>query len=237
MVRSTDARTVSTHSSERRRLVAALGVGGLAALLGACATPPPRLRPIDRSRAPRVGDTWKYGYRSEWKNVAPHTLDFAVVSVADQGLTDRLTVDGAATPAAEQLFTSQLAITARPLSGVLLLEFSPYLQAFGPVSVDGPVSSPPVTWGTAWTVVASIAGTEQISVPAGTFAATRVDISGWRQFISGQMDDAIDPVRLYATAWFAANVKRYVRFSCLTQAQRLNPLIRDHVELVSYRVG
>jgi hypothetical protein len=51
------------------------------------------------------------------------------------------------------------------------------------------------------------------------------------------MDDAADPVRIYATAWFAPAVKRLVRFSYMTEAQRLNPLVRDHLDLVSYRVG
>jgi hypothetical protein len=222
-------------SASRRSLLAAAGAATLAALVGACATPLPPLRPVDRTRAPRVGDTWRYGYRSEWRNVPPRTLDVAVISVTDQGIGDRLTVDGAQSPWAEQLFTSQLAIVARALSGVLVHEFSPYLEAFGPLPAAGVVTVPPPAWGTTWSVTAQVRGTEQVNVPAGSFAATRVDIFGSRFFV--QMDDAADPVRIYATAWFAAAVKRFVRFSYLTEAFRLNPLTRDHIELLSYRIG
>lgn len=231
----TDPSSGMPLSSIRRRLVGALGAGALGALAGACATPLPPPRPVDRARAPRIGDNWRYGYRSEWGNVAPRTLDVAVVSVTDQGIGDRLAVDGAQTPWAEQLFTSQFAIVARALSGVLVHEFSPYLEAFGPVPLEGPVIVPPPAWGTSWTVTARLRGTEQVTVPAGSFAATRVEIFGSRFFI--QMDDAADPVRLYATAWFAPAAKRVVRFSYFTQAQRLNPLVRDHIELLSFRVA
>jgi hypothetical protein len=51
------------------------------------------------------------------------------------------------------------------------------------------------------------------------------------------MDDAADPVQIYSTAWYAAAVKRIVRFDFLTQALRLNPLTRDHYELAAYRVA
>jgi hypothetical protein len=184
-----------------------------------------------------VGDTWRYGYRSDWLNVAPRAFDVTVVSVADQGIVDRLTLADQPTPFFDRLFTSQLEIAARPLAGVQLLEFSPYLEAFGPLPAEGIVLVPQSSWGTRWTASARVRGAEQLSVAAGTFTTTRIDIFGWRPFIPGQMDDAIDPIQLYATAWFAAAARRYVRFSLLTQAAQLNPLIRDHVELLSYRVG
>jgi hypothetical protein len=231
----TDAFPRDPLSPPRRRLVAALGAAGLTALLGACATPLPPPRPLDRARAPRVGDAWRYAYRSERKNVAPHTVDVTVASVTGQGIGDRLTVDGAPGPSADQLFTSQSAIVARVLPGVLVHEFSPYLESFGPIPPQSPVAVPPPDWGTAWSVGARVAGVEPILVPAGRFDATRVEIYGSRPFI--QMDDAADPVWIYATAWFAPTVKRVVRFSYLTQAYRLNPLVRDHLELVSFRVG
>ena len=237
MVDASNPHAFAGHSPGRRKLLAAAGAGAAAALLAACATPLPPLRPVDRARVPRVGDTWRYGYRSDWQNVAPRTFDVTVVSVADQGIADRLTVAGESTPYADQLFTSQLEIVARPLAGVQLLELSPYLEAFGPVPAGGVVVVPRPIWGTSWNVSARVRGPEQVSVAAGSFAATRVDLYGWRQFITGQMDDAIDPVQLYATAWIAAVPKRLVRFSLLTQAARLNPLIRDHLELLTFRVG
>jgi hypothetical protein len=225
------------HVPGRRRLIAAAGAGAAAALLAACGIPLPPLRPVDPARAPRVGDTWRYGYRSDWQNVAPRSFDVTVVSVADQGIVDRLALADQPAPFFDRLFTSQLEIAARPLAGVQLLEFSPYLEAFGPLPAEGIVLVPQSSWGTRWTASARVRGAEQLSVAAGTFTTTRIDIFGWRPFIPGQMDDAIDPIQLYATAWLAAAPKRLVRFSLLTQAAQLNPLIRDHIELLSYRVG
>lgn len=231
----TDAFRPISVSPTRRRVVAALGALGAGALLGGCAMASLPPRPLDRSRAPRVGDTWRYAYRSEWKNVVAHTVDVRVVTVTDQAIGDRLTVDGAASPSADHHFSSRLEIVARALPGVLVHEFSPYLEAFGPIPAQGAVAVPPPNWGTAWSVGARVAGVEQILVPAGRFDATRVEIFGSRPFI--QMDDAADPVSIFGTAWFAPAVKRVVRFSYTTQAQRLNLLVRDHLELVSHRLS
>jgi hypothetical protein len=236
VVRPLRLHPVSRYSPDRRRFVAALGAGALAGLLGGCATALPP-RPVDRARAPRVGDTWRYAYRGGWKQDVPRTLDYAVVSVTDQGIGDRLTLDGAATPAEERLFTSGFVLVERPFPGLLVRDFSPYLEAFGPLAPgDYAVAMPPAQFGTAWSGTARVLGPEQVITPAGGFAATRVQIWGNRPFLSG-MDDAADPVQIYAAAWYAAAVKRVVRFDFQSQAQRLNPLARDHYELMSYRVA
>ena len=232
----TDAPGRGPVSARRRRLVAALGAGGAAALLGACATVLPP-RPVDRARAPRVGDTWRYAYRSEWKQDPPRRVDYAVVSVTEQGIGDRLTLDGAASPWEDRLFVSGFALVPRPFPGLVVNDFSPYLEAFGPL-VPGTfaVAMPPEQFGSAWWGTARVLGVEQVITAAGSFAATRVQIDGARPFLSG-MDDAADPVRIFAVAWYAPAVKRIVKFDFLTQALRLNPLSRDHYELASYRLG
>ncbi|MFO1361539.1 MAG: hypothetical protein U1F45_03565 [Burkholderiales bacterium] len=222
-------------SLPRRRAVAALGAGTLGALLGGCAAALPP-RPVDRARAPRVGDTWRYAYRSGWRQDAPRMVDYAIVSVTDQGIGDRLTLDGAASPSADHLFGSGFALVERPFPGLVVRDFSPYLEAFGP---PGPgtfaVAMPPAQFGTAWSGTARVVGTEQVITAAGRFAATRVQLDGSRPFVG--MDDAADPVRIFATAWYAPAVKRIIKLDFLSQAQRLNPLARDHYELASYRVA
>ncbi len=222
----------------RRRFVSALGAAALAALLADCASPPPLPRPLDPSRAPRVGDSWRYGYRSEQrKNVPPATFDIAIISVTAQGITDRLTLAGEAGVASDFLFTSQLALVARPLGSGAVYEFSPYLEAFGPIPEGGyGLTMPLADLATPWGGKAQRVGVEQVTVPAGAFEATRVDIEGWRDFVDG-MDNEITPVHIHASAWFASRAKRLVRFTFTTQAQRLNYLSRDLTELLSYQVA
>ena len=227
-------------SLHRRKAIAALGAGALAALASACAGPP-KLPPrqVDAARAPKIGSTWTYAYRSGWKNVAPRTLAYTVTGVDGRGVQDRLAAPDTPAAGVEHLFTSAWEIVARPYTDIMVHEFSPYLLAFGDLAVGerSGVAVPPPGWGTDWTTTARVAGTEKVRVAAGTFDAIRVEILGTRLYLRGQMDDAADPVRLYATAWFAPAVRRTARFTYETQAARLNPLARDHFELQGFRLA
>lgn len=232
----TDPFRPNSVSTQRRRLVAALGAISATAVLGACATALPP-RPVDRARAPRVGDTWRYAYRSEWKQDRPRTLDYAIVAVTDQAIVDRLTIDGAATPSDDRTFGSGFALLERVFPGLIVQEFAPYAYAFGELPPgDYAVAMPPAQFGSAWSGTARVLGTEQVLTAAGRFAATRVQFNGNRPFLSG-MDDAADPTQIYATAWYAPAVRRIIKLDFLSQAYRLNPLVRDHYELAAYRVG
>lgn len=237
---SEDATTAETLSLPgRRRVLAGLGAGAVAALLGGCAGQALAPRTVVAELAPKVGATWTYGYRSDWSQIVPRTLIYTVTAVNDQGIQDRLTQQGAPGSGGDRLFTSAWEISDRPLTDLMVHEFSPYLLAFGdvPIGERVSVSMPPVNWGTTWTTTARGVGTERVSVPAGNFDAMRIEILGTRLFVAGQMDATADAVRLFATAWLAPAVKRAVRFNFQTQAAQLNLLSRDHVELQSFRAG
>jgi hypothetical protein len=223
----------------RRRVISGLGAGAIAALVGGCTGVKLAPRALDDSMAPRIGATWTYGYRSDWSAVAPRTLTYRVIAVDSQGIQDRLAQPDSPGSGGERLFTSAWEIAARPLTNLMVHEFSPYLLAFGdvPIGERVNVTMPPVEYGTTWTTTARAVGTEKVTVAAGTFDAMRIEILGTRLFVSGQMDSTADPVRLYATAWLAPAVKRSVRFTFQTQAARLNLLSRDHYELQRYQAG
>jgi len=223
----------------RRRVIAGLGAGAVAALVSGCAGTTLAPRTVDAGLAPKVGATWTYGYRSDWSQIAPRTLVYTVIAVTDQGIQDRLTQQGAPGSSGDRLFTSVWEIADRPLTELMVHEFSPYLLAFNdvPIGERVTVTMPPANWGTTWTTTARAVGTERVSVPAGTFDAMRIEILGTRLFVSGQMDPNADAVRLYATAWLAPAVKRTVRFNFQTQAAALNLLSRDHFELQSFRAS
>lgn len=164
-------------------------------------------------------------------------LDCTVVLVTDQAVTDRLTIDGAVSPSDERTFGSGFALTPRVFPGLVVQEFSPYVFAFGDLAPGiYAVSMPREQFGSAWSGTARVLGAEQVITAAGAFAATRVQLNGGRPFLSG-MDDAADPVQIVATAWYAPAVRRIIKLDFLSQAARLNPLVRDHYELAAYRVG
>jgi hypothetical protein len=221
----------------RRTALAGIGAGALAALLGGCVGATLAPRALDPARAPRVGATWTYGYRSGWSQIAPRTLVYTATVVNAQGIQDRLMQQGDPNSGGERLFTSIWEIASRPLTNLMVHEFSPYLLAFGdvPIGERVNVSVPPAEWGTTWTTTARAVGTESVTVAAGTFDAVRVEILGTRLFLAGQMDSTADAVRLYATAWLAPAVRRSVRFTFQTQAAQLNLLARDSYELQSFK--
>jgi hypothetical protein len=238
MLERTEAPCLQPGCVRRRRLVLA-GAAALAGLAAGCATPAAPQYPIVAARAPRVGDTWRYRYTSGWKHVAPRTVIARVIGVTAESVRDALGVEGAGAAQDERSHTSRLEIALRAAGGLDVLELSPYLLAFdGPQpGAQAPVGMPPASWGTQWAGSARVGGTERVTVPAGTFDAVRVDVDGRRFFIAGQMDDAIDPVRIYVTAWYAAQAKRFVRLTVASYAAKLNPLARDMYELAEYRVG
>ena len=122
--------------------------------------------------------------------------------------------------------------------GFALVELSPYLAAFEGTDLgqNYAVRMPPADWGTAWSGMARAVGTEKVQTPAGTFDAVRIDMSGSRLFLRGQMDTAIDPVWLRATAWYAPAARRVVRFTHDTWAFADQPLSRDRYELTSLKL-
>jgi hypothetical protein len=219
----------------RRRALAALGASALAALFGGCASAlPPRA--MSGSAAPRVGDTWTYGYRSDWNNVAPRTIVVTVSAVSGGTVGDQMAIAGSA-GGHPQSFGADLALAPRPLGGVVIADFAPYVLAFGaPPQGTFTVTMPPPQIGSQWTGTANVGGTEQVTVAAGSFSALRIRLHGNRPFLTG-MDSASDPVSMVATAWYAPAVKRFVKFDFLTTAAMLNPLSRDHLELQSYKVA
>lgn len=221
----------------RRRAVAALGAASAALLLPGCAIPVAPVRPLNPATAPRKGDTWRYAYTSGWRNVPPQQVQVTCVEVGT-GVRDRVTLVDS-TIGDERSFLGPLELVERPVvPGFALVELSPYLAAFDGTDLaqNYAVRMPPANWGTTWSGMARSVGTEKIQTPAGTFDAVRVEMSGNRLFLRGQMDDAIDPVWLRATAWYAPSARRVVRFTHDTWAIADQPLSRDRYELTSLKL-
>ncbi|HKC45840.1 MAG TPA: hypothetical protein VKC64_18550 [Burkholderiales bacterium] len=232
--RSVPASILGPASTARRRIIGAFGASALGGWLGGCAAPPlSPPRPLDRALAPRVGDTWTYQYSSAFPGVAPRLLEVRVVDVALETVRDRIGLAGEG-GGDEHAFTSALEMVERPLTRQVFYDFSPYLQAFGALPVEGAVAWPPPNWGRPFVASARIHGSEPIAVPAGSFAATRMEIIASRAPSPG-LQPRIDPVLTYATVWYSPGSTRAVQWRVYTRAGFGNPLTEDLYQLASFR--
>jgi hypothetical protein len=221
-------------SVRRRELLGAFGAGALGAWLGGCATPPTLPpRPVAGAIAPRVGDTWVYQYSSVFRSVPPRRLEVRLLGAGPASLRDRMAAEGDG-GGEDHLFTSALEMVERPLPGISLFEFSPYLQAFGALPAEGAVAAPTPGWGAPFTGRARLRGTERITVPAGGYEAVRMDIEISRT-PGGTLQPRIDPAFTLATVWYAPGPKRAVLWKVVTRASALNVLVDDTYQLASYR--
>ncbi len=237
--------SVAPVSARRRALVGALGAGALGAWLGGCATTTTQeLRPIDPATAPRVGDTWQYAFRSVFRAPAPRSLEVRVLEIRSDDVRDRITAEGEA-ETEDHSFTSALEMAERPVGAerrlvdrvvprLTVVEFSPYLQAFGPLPDGGPIVIGLPAFGPPFTGRARLRGNERVTVPAGTFDAMRMDYDVSRT-PTVTMRPRFDPAFTLGSVWYAPAVKRPVRWTVVTRASELNVLVDDTYELAAYR--
>ncbi|HTO50721.1 MAG TPA: hypothetical protein VML91_23995 [Burkholderiales bacterium] len=191
-----------------------------------------------------MGDTWQYAFRSVFRAPAARTLEVRVLEVGNEGLRDRIAAVGEP-DGEEHAFTSALEMVERPLGTerrladrvvprLTVFEFSPYLQGFGALPDGGAVATPAPAWGGPFTGRASLRGSERVAVPAGSFDAVRMDYEISRP-TTVTLRPQIDPVFTLGTVWYAAAVRRPVRWTVVTRAGALNILVDDTYELAAYR--
>ncbi len=229
-----NAFALEPQSPVRRRLLIAGGLGAVAVGVS------PRLlaqQPAPRA-TPSIGDTWRYQYRSEWRTVAPQTIEYTVTEVSPTAIRDRMTVAGL--PGEDlQTFTARIEEVNRVLPGFVASEFSPYLQAFTPPAPGASLAAPAMPqdsmFGLPWSIWVRVGGPERLTVPAGSFDAVRVELKGSRP--PYQLNTVAEPAYLYQTVWFAPGPKRVVKQTRILQAWALNQLERDTYELASFKVA
>jgi len=192
---------------------------------------------------PAAGTTWTYSYIEKAYGRRQVELSVRVLRVDGSIVEEAVTTTGASgadtrrtVNAPESRFV--LHALSRTAS---VTELSPYLLAAlagktpGVIAAPGgyPLGSPGLP---SWVTQATVQGWEQVAVPAGTFKALRVDVSGRRGApIGGRTTFA---GRFTMSVWYAQDVKRIVRLEHRTwTADGISPsLAADEVlELVSYR--
>lgn len=194
---------------------------------------------VERPLSPVVGATWEYGVqdniftrRKHSFTVRAEAMEGAVVVESFQG--------GDGTRSSERLTTRALAFNVRPLLAAEgLVELGPYVLDAALLR-QTPAGYPLGDSREAWRLSESPVISERVSVPAGTFEAFRVQVSGERSasgFVghSNPMWNTLGVTRFRYTAWYVPEVGRYVK----AQHEQWNAsgaqIADESVQLVAYR--
>lgn len=192
------------------------------------------------AQAPVAGAAWKYGYVDAMYGRHNQTFTIEAAAAGEAAVTESLTVEGAP-PRQSSIDARASRFVLRSLAGgKTLIEFSPYAQ---PGTDGGPLPQwpPPTGYPTSyasyleWTVSVRAVGWESISVPAGTFRALRVEVAGTRGSDPEIPWQAKQAGRFHYSAWYAPEVRRYVKLRHQSWAMTASPFGDEIVELLSFQ--
>jgi S1-C subfamily serine protease len=191
---------------------------------------------------PAAGTSWKYGFIERLYTRKYSEFSIQVLRV-DGPVVEEAVESASGQNARRAIHTGDRRIFEQSLSGnVVLMEFAPYLLAANggkpPAEIAGADGYPTGGAGLPpWVYRVHMHDWEQVTVPAGTFQALRVEIRGERERPpSGQSFVIGDFV---ITAWYTPEVKRFVRLEHKVRSGSLSTrgqlVGEDVIELLSYR--
>jgi hypothetical protein len=197
-------------------------------------------RSAPNSALPQPGASWTYSYVSRGLGATQTTFVVRATAV-EAGTVQESIVIGSAP--AQRYAVSADALAFRSLQmprSQALPELAPYLHsvlARGEDRLWGRLAGYPHgnTILPSWKVHVRELGDEQITVPAGTFRAIRIDVIGSRAAPSGGGPTVGgESTGFQFKAWYVPEVRRYVRLQHETTAVRREWSSEQVVELVSY---
>lgn len=181
---------------------------------------------------PPVGAVWKYSFRERQYSGKHRQFTVRVMAVDEWNVTEALSVDGGSSNVGF-VNAQKPAFISRSLAGnESLLEFSPYILAGlegKPFSRLGqPQDYPLGGIANSWMIKDS-ARTDHVSVPAGSFGATRIEINGERT-----AHNLYYSARFRYTAWYSRDVGRYVKIQHEAWNGQGLKHVDEVVELLAY---
>jgi hypothetical protein len=189
---------------------------------------------------PQAGASWKYRYTDKKYSIGgKHIFDVQLDRTDGLVLHERFAPEtGTSADARVAAIASEaLTFTSRALpSSRTLVEFSPYLSLPDPrlktplrmKSGSGYPSGGIAATGD-WQVTMTVLPDAPVTVPAGTFQASRVEVKGVRTAPA-----ATYVTRFQITIWYAPEVKRYVRLDHRTWNSSSALSADEIVELVQF---
>ena len=193
------------------------------------------------SGMPPIGALWKYSFRDQQYRTE-NVFTVRVTGVSGWLINESIGADGG--EASFSTDAQQIRFAGKQIAGRPLVEFSPYLlipnRGEAPASIGVPAEYPVGFTSEAFRMRVESVQQEEISVPAGSFKAVRVEVSGERSGagpggLGGGLWNTLAVARFRYTAWYAPEIGRYVR----ARHQQWNPsgaLSSDElVQLLEYR--
>jgi hypothetical protein len=185
---------------------------------------------------PTVGWTWHYTYRDQQFSSRPRGVTIQVAAREGSAVTEWMLVEGGETSTAS-IEPGAMRFYSRPLlESAALIELAPYWSRFDVLS--RPVAYPGAFgMATLWQIDPPSCAPERVSVPAGSFDATRCEVRGSVPAFGQGTPVTNVPSRFVYTTWYVREVRRYVRSRHQTW-NRFGQAIGDEVvQLVSYQPG
>jgi hypothetical protein len=242
------------HARDRRREAAAVAAAAPPAKLEFVPPPvtpvvpaTPTVAAVAPSESPKVerplgkvvGASWEYKFEDNIFSRRKHGFTVRAEAMEGGVVVESFQGEGGVR-ANERLTTRALAFSERRLlPGEKLVELGPYL--LDPSLLDAvPEDYPLGESREAWRVSKSPVIAEKVSVPAGTFEAFRVQLSGERSasgFVghSNPLWNSLGVTRFRYTAWYVPEVGRYVKAHHEQWNASGAQIADESVQLVAYR--
>jgi hypothetical protein len=195
--------------------------------------------PAPVSSLPAAGDSWTYRYVDGWRKDSPQTVVVRVVESDEARVTDRMSMRGGR-GADERTLEGKVQASERALgSDVRVIELLPYLQG---LLQDGIKPGQEISLadlalgGQTYRIRARLVGQEKLTVPAGTFEASKLEVLGQRMshWQGSPGGDSRIPKTFSHTVWFVPEVRRVVKAEHKSIASTGSRVEDDTLELLSY---
>lgn len=184
---------------------------------------------------PVAGSKWKYSYRDRQYDRREQFFTIEVAAVEATRVRERMVgvggeVSEAVIDADSFVFIARRLSTSQPV-----VELTPYLRDLQSRPRDPPASYPTPA-SNVWKISAPQYSEEEVRVPAGSYQALRVEVSGTAEAFGAAVVTPT-PARFVYVAWYAPELKRYVKIHHQTWSRQNARLGDEHVQLVSYQPG
>jgi hypothetical protein len=191
---------------------------------------------------PPVGAIWKYRFQDRQYARNERVFTVRVSGIESRDVRESFAVENGG-ESSNAVDSASMRFAARRLNrDYAVIELAPYYfftdqgrASAGQLPSNYPGDAP-------WRIEAGELSTEVVTVPAGTYNATRIDVRGSAgvQGVAGMSaagSAGHQPARFHYTAWYASEVNRYVMIHHRTWNLGQQQISDEIVQLLEYRLN